>query len=82
MVTRLTLVIFASRNIYNHSQNIWDKLEIAHYGKSSISICSNIKKSQNIMNIIVDNLHVKKEVYLLTAKKQLGAVHMEVSWPG
>ena len=30
------------------------------------------------MNIIVDNLHVKKEVYLLTAKKQLGAVHMEV----
>ena len=34
------------------------------------------------MSIIVDNLHVKKEVYLLTAKKQLGAVHMEVSWPG
>ena len=35
---------YVGNNVYNHSQNIWDKLyfsfEIVHYGKSSISIFS------------------------------------------
>ena len=33
---------YVGNNVYNHLQNIWDKLyfsfEIVHYGKSSISI--------------------------------------------